>query len=966
VEGEETATIALSTGQDYNVGKDSSAMVAIADNDEPPNVVTNTKDNGAGSLRAVLTWANSNPGKDTVIFKIPTTDPGYNSSTNSFTIQPLSALPQITDSVIIDGTTQPGFSDRPVIELDGSNVTVDGLYISAGNSTVRGLTINRFGVDGIRLIGNGGNIIEGNFIGTDVTGTQDLGNLFSGISVWTPNNIIGGKTVKARNIISGNDNDGIYINGLNANSNLIQGNYLGSDVTGTKDLGNTNSGVAIWDARNNTVGGTDIEAGNLILGNGRNGVFITGSGAIGNGILSNSISANDRQGIDLGDNGLTLNDLGDGDTGANNLQNFPELTSAISSGGNTTIKGKINSTPNTNLRVALFSNTVLDEDGGFGSGGFGSGVFGGGGYGEGEKFLGFQNVTTDGNGYGTFAVNLPLTVPIGQFITATATDPNNNTSEFSKGIAIAANQTPTELFTNISANLEGVSYIHHSSLDWGDYDNDGDLDILLTGTNSSDTAKVYRNDSGTFTDINAGLKGVGYSSVDWGDYDNDGDLDILLTGWDNTSTPISKVYRNDSGSFTDISANLQGVAASSVNWGDYDNDGDLDILLTGSTFVNGITTKVYRNDSGNFTDIGANLQGVYGGSADWGDYDKDGDMDILITGYADSSSSFGVSKVYRNDSGSFTDIGASLTGVMRSDAAWGDYDNDGDLDILLAGDTINGSPPVSKIYRNDNGSFTDINAGLQGTYFSSVSWGDYDNDGDLDIFLAGANTSPTPNSKVRDGMLYKLYRNDGGSFTDIFTDNTSLLGVNGGLSEFADFGISVNWGDYDNDSDLDILEANGTLPGSTKVYRNNSFTFNTVPTAPTGLTSSVNSSSLTITNNGQTISSVNSNSATLNWKPATDAETPQTGLTYNLRVGTTPGGSDIMSPMANSNGTRKVAQIGNVNQKTNWTIKNLKPGTYYWSTQAIDTAFAGSNFATEGSFTVLGTGAVGSVGITAI
>ncbi|WP_340094377.1 S8 family serine peptidase [Nostoc punctiforme] len=908
VEGEETTTVTLSTGQDYTIGKDGSATVAIADNDEPPNVVTNTKDNGAGSLRAVLTWANSNPGKDTVIFKIPTTDPGYNSSTNSFTIKPLplSPLPQITDSVIIDGTTQPGFSYRPVIELDGSNVGLaDGLYISAGDSTVRGLTINRFGVDGIRLIGNGGNIVEGNFIGTDVTGTQDLGNGYSGISVWTPNNIIGGKTVKARNIISGNDNVGIYITESNANNNLIQGNYIGSDVTGTKDFGNTNNGVAILDASNNTVGGTTIEAGNLIFGNGKNGVFINGSGSTGNAILSNSISGNDGLGIGLGENGLTVNDLTDGDTGVNNLQNFPELTSAISSSGNTTIKGKINSTPNTNLRVEFFSNQNTDASG----------------YGEGEKFLGFQNVTTDSSGNATVAINLPLALPLGEFITATATDPNNNTSEFAKGIAIKPQ--PTELFTDINANLEGVYF---SSAAGGDYDNDGDIDILLTGINGQNSiAKVYQNNNGNFTDINAALQGVFSSSVDWGDYDRDGDLDILLTGLDDNFNLISKVYRNDNGNYTDINANLQGLSDSSATWLDYDNDGDLDILLTGSAFAGGIT-KIYRNDSGSFTDILANLQGVFDGSVDAGDYDKDGDIDILITGSSGSSPS-GISKIYRNDNGNFIDINAALTGVSSSDAAWGDYDQDGDLDILLTG-KFNGASPISKIYRNDNGNFIDINAALQGVSDGSVNWADYDNDGDLDILLSGANLS---------GFSSKIYRNDGGIFTDI---SANLQGV---------YFSSVTWGDYDNDSDLDILlsgNPSGFSSGITKVYRNNSLTFNTVPTTPTGL-----------------ITSVNGNSVTLSWNAATDSETPQASLTYNLRVGTTPGGSDIMSPMANSNGTRKVVQMGNVNQNTSWKLKNLKPGTYYWSTQAIDTSFEGSTFATEGSFKV-GVGAIGNVGIT--
>ena len=311
----------------------------------------------------------------------------------------------------------------------------------------------------------------------------------------------------------------------------------------------------------------------------------------------------------------------------------------------------------------------------------------------------------------------------------------------------------------------------------GDYDNDGDLDILLTGDNGpGEISKVYRNDSGSFTDIGAGLPGVSYSSVAWGDYDNDGDLDILLTGQDSGSNAISKVYRNDGGSFTDIGANLTDVSRSSVAWGDYDNDGDLDILLTGRDSLSSEISKVYRNDGG----------------------------------------------------GSFTDIGANLTGVSYSSVAWGDYDNDGDLDILLTGD--DGSNYISKVYRNDGGgSFTDIGANLTGVYHSSVAWGDYDNDGDLDILLTGDDGS---------NLLSKVYRNNRGS---------------------------------------------------------NTFTVNSVPNSPSGLQASVS---------GQNV--------TLSWSAASDTQTPADGLTYNLRVGTSSGGVDAVSPMAHIgtyDGRRKIAAL---------------------------------------------------------
>ena len=199
----------------------------------------------------------------------------------------------------------------------------------------------------------------------------------------------------------------------------------------------------------------------------------------------------------------------------------------------------------------------------------------------------------------------------------------------------------------------------------------------------------------------------------WGDYDNDGDLDILLTGiaddpWNpGYQIKVSKVYRNNNHSFGDIYANLIGVDHSSVAWGDYDNDGDLDILLAGIA-LSGLpwpadptvkVSRVYRNNDGNFSDIGAGLMGVSNGEVAWGDYDNDGDLDILLAGYSDDDEDY-VSKVYRNDSGMFTDLDIGLTGVSDS-AVWGDYDNDGDLDILLTGQA--GYPNVfTKVYRNDD------------------------------------------------------------------------------------------------------------------------------------------------------------------------------------------------------------------------------------------------------------------------
>ena len=462
------------------------------------------------------------------------------------------------------------------------------------------------------------------------------------------------------------------------------------------------------------------------------------------------------------------------------------------------------------------------------------------------------------------------------------------------------------LYTQFLPTATNLINAYFGSAVWGDYDNDGDLDILLTGSSSTGSiSKIYRNDSGIFTDINAGLSGVYYSSAAWGDYDNDGDLDILLTGFSG-SLRISKIYRNDSGIFTDINAGLTGVIYSAVAWGDYDNDGDLDILLTGYSSP-GSVSKIYRNDSGVFTDISAGLPGVSSSTADWGDYDNDGDLDILITGNKGITS---LSDIYRNDSGVFTGINSGFPKVYDGAVDWGDYDNDGDLDIVFTGDTRYQN--VSIIYRNDSGTFTDINAGLTEIDNSSAAWGDYDCDGDLDLLCTGYTGSAGSAT---------IYRNDSGIFTDI---NAGLIGV-----QYS----SAAWGDYDNDGDLDILITGDTGSGYlSQIYKNISTIPNTIPSSPSNLNTAVTDSTVTLT-----------------WNKATDNETPQNGLSYNLYIR-----SDslyVKSSMSNdSTGYRKIVNMGNVNKRSSWTINNLPGGIYYWSVQAVDNGYAGSEFAPENSF----------------
>ena len=253
----------------------------IGDACEDPLKVTNTDDAGMGSLRYAIEYANSHEGRDSIIFNIPEEGP--------FTIEPLSALPTITDTVVIDGYTQPGTleatTDTPatlLIELDGTNLSYDedynnisGLTIHGGNSTVRGLVINKFGDAGIHIEDQGGNIIEGNYIGTNVAGTSNKGNLDDGVRIWnSPDNMIGGESPATRNIISGSINsNGVEILLSGAIENQVMGNFIGTDVTGLIKLGNNNDGVQIKEGANtNTIG-----PNNVISGNGCNDIHITAS-----------------------------------------------------------------------------------------------------------------------------------------------------------------------------------------------------------------------------------------------------------------------------------------------------------------------------------------------------------------------------------------------------------------------------------------------------------------------------------------------------------------------------------------------------------------------------------------------------------------------------------------------------------------------------------------------------------------
>ena len=378
------------------------------------------------SLREALTAANDASGLDTIVFNIPGPGP--------HTIQPGSALPLVTEPVILDGTSQPGYEGAPIIELDGTlaGVNATGISIASGNSTVRGMIISRFSGSGIGLENRNGNLIESNYLGTNATGMVALANGDSGVFIANGSsyNTIGGSTAPARNLISGNGSSGITMQGDGVSWNLVQGNYIGTDATGTADLGNGSDGIHISEARNNIIGGTASSTANTIAFNGISGVAI--AAGTGNAILTNNIFSNKGPGIDLGADGVTLNDSADGDTGANNLQNSPTVMSAeISKGGELTVQYSVDSEPASSAYPLLIEIFLADVDGE-----------------EGKALLGSDSYPTS-SARSVKVANLGdatgLGVANGDRIVATATDAENNTSEFpaSGSVTVAPTGTPS-------------------------------------------------------------------------------------------------------------------------------------------------------------------------------------------------------------------------------------------------------------------------------------------------------------------------------------------------------------------------------------------------------------------------------------------------------------------------------------------------------------------------------------------
>jgi len=366
-----------------------------------------------------------------------------------------------------------------------------------------------------------------------------------------------------------------------------------------------------------------------------------------------------------------------------------------------------------------------------------------------------------------------------------------------------------------------------TSAAWGDFDGDGDLDLYVTNWASSLTQsfnRLYRNNgNGSFSDV-AGSAGVNdgvRNSVGalWADYDNDGDLDLYIVNF----FEQDQLYRNNgSGSFSNVtgSAGVNVISQGdelAAAFGDFDGDGDLDLYVCKARFRN---TLYHNNGDGTFSEIGqsAGVADVRDSEhAAWGDFDNDGDLDLYVVNREQTNS------LYRNNgNGSFSEIACEITvdntDIGRS-ARWIDYDSDGDLDLYLA------NVGANALYRNDGNltlsagpiaspAFTNVATGdlssTAGAWVSwAASWGDYDADGVADLFVANG-------AESEDGQVSALLVGSGDGF---FTEATAS-----GISSAASSGMAAAAGDYDGDGSLDLYLVNSRFPTfePNVLYRNTS------------------------------------------------------------------------------------------------------------------------------------------------
>jgi hypothetical protein len=451
---------------------------------------------------------------------------------------------------------------------------------------------------------------------------------------------------------------------------------------------------------------------------------------------------------------------------------------------------------------------------------------------------------------------------------------------------------------------------------WFDFDNDGDLDLIqcIMSRNNGRRTILYNNNKGVFERTNIFFPDSYNGSISTFDYNNDGFLDIFIMGPLNST----RVFKNNHGlNFEEVIMDLPQLGGGTIIPGDINNDGWIDLLIMGKNYAASQTLfhyYVFQNNDGIYSLIyrdSIQTDTFYRNDniADFADLDNDGDLDIVIHEITDNESINGI-KILINNGGIFTGGNYLVKGLGEGAITTGDFDNDGDVDILSS------SEKGTSIFFNTCNNFFEkeivkTRSWISGFWWARVDCNDFDNDGKLDF------TESAPGRSI---IYYSKFPQD------YYVLNISNLKV---------IGIDTHLGDYNNDGFVDVAVSNKILRN---FQGNDSFVMNTPPSIPSNLKHTINDSTVI-----------------LSWNKSTDNQTPQNGLSYNLRIGTAIDKADVMSPNADLyTGKRKIVEMGNTFLNNSWTVKGLRSGTYYWSVQAIDNAFEGGYFAPISSFSIPG------------
>ncbi|MBA4192194.1 MAG: hypothetical protein C0467_29835, partial [Planctomycetaceae bacterium] len=476
--------------------------------------------------------------------------------------------------------------------------------------------------------------------------------------------------------------------------------------------------------------------------------------------------------------------------------------------------------------------------------------------------------------------------------TYTITDDQNGAQ--SQGIVQFIVQPPDPV-------IELSEPLNYGTATWVDVNRDGHLDVVISSV-------IFLGDgAGGFTGEAFGLGFPLFRNFTFGDLNRDGYLDVIGV----TNDYKLGVYTFDPGanSFTEVSTYSTSIRdVYFASWADFDNDGDLDIVVSGfATSPSGgfNTTHLVRNDAGNFTTYAAGNSIIT--SASFADADGDGDLDMLANTPSNGPLYF------RNNGGLFgAGVGNPSNNTGGTVSTWGDYDGDGFPDFVAAGLNPAEGYELAIYHNNGNGTFSYLSQlGTSDSNATDLNWADVDSDGDLDLIQSRLGEN-------------KVWLNDAGTFFPATETEVPILPLLSG-------GGTPAWGDYDNNGTLDAALPPGGQYGA--VVTNYGALPTNPPTAPTDL-------AVVLPTTGNTVR--------LSWDGASDDNTPTSALTYTIRIGTTPGGNDIMSAPALADGTRLVAAPGAYSKP--FADVTLAGGQMcYWEVQAVDATLQGSVFS-SGSF----------------